>query len=300
MHLTARVEALEALMRSSPAGTNDGATGATACLVPNLGTSGIVERYVRDAPHPQLAVDIFEGEWSSILPADLADSRGHAGLFDDSRVHWLIEQCGSVAGWSVLELGPLEAGHSSMLDRHGANVTAIESNSRAYLKCLVIKELLELNQCRFLFGDFNEYLRGVAPRSFDLVLASGVLYHATDPLGTLRNIAQASDRLGLWTHYYDEAVVAGNETVARLFTDQSVEVEVDGRSLTLHRRNYLEALEWAGFCGGPDDHAFWLERDDLLWFLERLGYDDVRIGFDDQAHPNGPNVLVFAAKASAD
>lgn len=82
---------------------------------------------------------------------------------------------------TVLELGPLEAGHTYMLEKMGArSIVAVEANSRAYLKCLIVKELFELKRAKFLLGDFVAYLKNNT-RHFDLCLASGVLYHMQNP-----------------------------------------------------------------------------------------------------------------------
>src|SRR5512140_2769352 len=102
------------------------------------------------APTDQNALDLFAGEWSSQPPADRPDLKaGATPLFDDPRISWahhrLIELGldGGFAGRSVIELRPLEGGHSYLMDRLGANsVTAIEANARAYLKCLIAKEVL--------------------------------------------------------------------------------------------------------------------------------------------------------------
>jgi SAM-dependent methyltransferase len=118
----------------------------------------------------------------------------------------------------VLELGPLEGGHSFMFERLGAReVIAIEANPRAYLKCLIIKELLDLRRVRFLCGDFLEYLRADGT-DFDLVFASGVLYHmrnlartsATNPIGKKtrvnRNFAACQVRGPTRTNCKDDAL----------------------------------------------------------------------------------------------
>ena len=41
---------------------------------------------------------------------------------------------------------------------------------------------------------------------FDLCWATGVLYHQVDPLALLRSIARVSDRVFVWTHFYDEMI----------------------------------------------------------------------------------------------
>src|SRR5438874_1385363 len=132
---------------------------------------------VSHAPTPQSTIDILDG-WASILPAELgANTGGYAPLFDDHRATWAIDQLGGVKGASVLELGPLEGGHTYMLDRAGAkSITAIEGNKRCYLKCLITKELLSVDSARVLLGNFVSWLEENRHR-FDVIWATGVLYH---------------------------------------------------------------------------------------------------------------------------
>ena len=76
--------------------------------------------YVTGFPTPQQAVDIFRGEWS-------------------------LAEIGGAKGKNVLELGPLEGGHTYMFHQAGAeSIIAIEANTRAYLKCLIAKEIFGL------------------------------------------------------------------------------------------------------------------------------------------------------------
>ena len=91
----------------------------------------------------------------------------------------MLSKIGDYKGISVLELGPLEGGHAYMLEKAGVgSVLSIEANTRAFLKCLISKEIFGLNKCHFLLGDFTEYLNKLDEHiRFDLVFASGVLYH---------------------------------------------------------------------------------------------------------------------------
>lgn len=261
--------------------------------------AAILNTYVQTAPCAQNAVDIFEGEWSSRLPAAGSEplQSGHIDLFDDPRVRWASEQFGGVSGMRVLELGPLEGGHSYQMEALGAaSIVAIEANTRGYLKTLVTKEIYGLKTLRVLCGDFREHLRS-SQQQYDLVFASGVLYHMTDPVELLTHIAARAPRLFLWTHYYDEAIIGTKPDVQRLFQGTAT-CEAFGRQFHLHRREYREALNWAGFCGAGLEWSHWMERDDILWVLDKLGYKDIRVHETeaDTHHPNGPSVLIAAMR----
>ena len=273
-----------------------GKSEVSAPAPPEQPSTGILDAYVRSAPSNQHAVDIFAGEWSSELPAEAGVTSGTVPLFDDSRVSWIIDTLGGVEGRSVLELGPLEAGHTWMLERAGADVIAIEANSRAYLKCLIVKELLSLRRARFLLGDFLEHLTTTEDR-FDMVMASGVIYHAPDPLKLLEAIAAVTDRVGIWTHYFDEQTVRSQSAISRLFEAEPEPRQWRDHRFVLHRRAYREGLQSMGFCGGPETTALWMEREDLLTVLSELGFARIEIGEDQRDHPNGPAILLCAARA---
>jgi len=253
-------------------------------------------RYSTSPPDPENLLQLFEGKWSSRLPE--RDGPGSAELFADPRIRWLIERVGSVEGCNVLELGPLEGGHTFMLEHAGAHVTAIEGNHDAFLRCLVVKQLLGL-QAEFQFGDFARSFG--SDRRWDLVVASGVLYHMSDPVELLKRIAASTDRVYLWTHYFEPDVGAWHpETATRIgtkwVTDETIVELVDGLEVRMVPMLYQEALGWSGFCGGPERFARWIIKDDLLALLSRLGFTDISIAFDDPGHVNGPSLAVFASR----
>lgn len=255
----------------------------------------ILDQYVTSAPSPQNVLDIFKGDWSSKLPGELADLRaGSLPLFEDGRIEWFVDQLGGVQGKTVLELGPLEAGHSYMLERLGAaSIVAIEANTRAFLRCLIVKELLGLERVRFLCGDFREYLRANQAR-FDVCLASGVLYHMTNPVELIALLAQTSDQVCMWTHYYDHEIMSNNPDLAQVFPS-SEPAEYAGFQHTLHYRIYPKAgLGWGGFCGGDKPFSCWLSREDILNSLEYFGFNEIRVAHDNLEHRSGPNFFLIA------
>lgn len=251
-------------------------------------------------PSPQNAFDLFKGEWSTRLPdaCGWVASDGPLRACEDYRIEWLEEQIGRFDGLRVLELGPLEAGHTFMLHQKGAaEITAIEANPRAYLKCLIMKENFGLQRARFVLGDFLPYLRGNSTH-FDLGLASGVLYHQRNPVELLELMAPHCDRLFLWTHFYAPAYMKAHPEISRYFNPVPELATAAGYPHRLYRKYYGEALDWKGFCGGGTIDSCWLDREDLLGALKHLGYR-IRGVVEEHNHLNGPAMLIAATRVPA-
>ena len=93
------------------------------------------KHFFGSVPSDQNALDLFAGEWSSSPPADRPELKaGATPLFDDPRIAWahhrLMEMgvAGGFTGRDVLELGPLEGGHTYLIDRlNPTAVTAVEA-----------------------------------------------------------------------------------------------------------------------------------------------------------------------------
>lgn len=256
---------------------------------------GILDEYVRGMPSPQHAVDLFKDNWWSAFPASFGATAGSTPLFEDSRIRWAIENLGGVSGKRVLELGPMEGGHSYMLEQAGASsVIAIEAGSRAYLKCLVAKEVTRLRRCSFLLGDFEEYLRH-AKDHFDAVIACGVLYHMKDPVELIHNLARFTDRVYIWTQYYIPERVAAIAHMKNRFPGNH-RAEHAGFPYTAHRYEYGDFLDTTRFAGGSAEYSHWVDRDDLLGALRHAGFTDIVVGEDDVEHVNGPCISLLARK----
>lgn len=253
-----------------------------------------LDRYGAEAPGAQLAVDIFKGAWSSEFPPHLGIHAGTSRLFDDSRLQALIDLAGGVRGRRVLELGPLEAAHSYMLEHAGAeSVVAIEACVLSYLKCLIVKEITGLRRVSFQFGDFMRFLSASQTR-FDLVVASGVLYHQRDPLKCVQQIARCTDVAFIWTHCYQDGLEA-ERMKARYFT-RVPGAQAGGFGCDLYRLEYDTYLPNMKYRGGLDDHAHWMKKDDLLACLRHFGMSDVTIVSEQIDHPFGPNLTLLARR----
>ena len=262
-------------------------------LIPRLNQS--FERQNPAAPSVQGTLDIFKGKWASSLPHPFRDVQaGPMPLFDDKRLKWGLGELGSITGFHILELGPLEAGHTYTLCQAGAGtVTALESNAEAYLKCLVIKDLLHLDKAELLYGNCIPYLQ-TCTQKFDLCVSSGILYHMENPAELIELISKVSDRLFLWTHYYS-AKMQGDPRF-RHFDHNGLESTHRGFSHKLHRQNYGRSLFGNTFWGGTKSFSSWMSRDDILRCLGFYGFVKVAIGPEEQLGPNGPSFTLVASK----
>lgn len=233
--------------------------------------------YFRGAPHPQAALDIFEGEWASRLPGTFGQTlrAGETPLFEDPRVRWahdrLAEFGVSLRGSRVLELGPLEGGHSYMLRQLGAReVVAVEANRRAFLRCLLAREVLGYDGVRFLHGDATAFLMQ-SDDCFEVGFACGLLYHLVNPVELLQLLTRRCRALFLWTMYFDPEYNAArpDHPVA---AGEPFRFVQGGFAHTLHPHDYGGRADWSIFRGGSAPHAHWMERAEILGALRHLGF----------------------------
>lgn len=265
-----------------------------------MSASGITPYHERRAPSPQNVADLFGGSWKSQLPGGLIS--GSVPMFDDTRPAWAAARIpGGFAGKTVLELGPFEGYQTYGLAREGARrIVSVEASSINFLKCLCVKELYELDAVRLLLGDVLGYAAACEER-FDVLWASGVLYHQQNPTAFIDAIARLAPYAYVWTHYYDaRAMAALDEVQGRHFVASADVVRSYGeRDVVQHARSYLVPnygeyvpMNWEG---GPDDLTYWLEKDDIVWLFERAGMTIAEIEFDD-ASINGLPAFAFLAR----
>jgi hypothetical protein len=247
-------------------------------------------------PSEQNAFDLFPTAWSSTF--DGVDTSGNFRGADDARLKWLFRQV-DFKGKSVLELGPLEAGHTCMMEKAGASVLGIESNKGAFIRCLIAKNYLDLS-AKFLLGDFEKM--NFSGQSYDIVIASGILYHMKDPVGLLKAISKTSDKLFIWTHYFEPNLSKWNHSLAPLLQSmkwkhkEPIIERYEDMDIRMVRQDYGEALGWSGFCGGSDIFSNWVYREDLLKLLRKLGFKQIEISFEDLQHQNGPSFCLLCEK----
>jgi SAM-dependent methyltransferase len=248
------------------------------------------ELYDTRFPKPSNAIDLFAGEWGGDIPAFFA---GRVKFYDDPKIGLWEDALGGFAGKRILELGPLEASHTYAMERRGAaDILAIEANSHAFMRCLIVKDLLGM-RAHFLLGDFSKFLKAGNSR-FDIILASGVLYHMPDPLEVIENITRATDAVAVWTHYYDAAILVGHKTLDHKFDHTPIQRDFHGATFTVHEQRYLEALALSGFSGGTEGTSLWLTRSSLIEAFALLQFD-VEVVLEEPKHVHGP-AFAFVAK----
>lgn len=241
-------------------------------------------KFTRQEPSDQNALDIFRGRWACDLSGLVPGTRaGGTNLFEDPRIseHLLRRfagPAGDLAGQRVLEIGPLEGAHTYQLERLGATVTAVEANTEAYLKCLIVKEILQLSQARFLYGDAVEYLRREDIGRFDLIVCCGVLYHLADPAELISLLAAKTDRVYLWTHY---EMNAGNAH------QRGTTIVRKGESYTYHERDNSDR-KLSNYWGGNRAVSVRMTRSDIFRCFRAEGLTEVEVHEDNEHHPGGP------------
>jgi hypothetical protein len=253
------------------------------------------ESFVTAAPTPQEAIDAVPDSWASRFPPPLSELQaGAAPLFEDPRVYWAFERLGGMDGKTVLDLGPLEGAYSYMAQQAGASrVVGVEANRMAFLKCLVTKELLDLDRCSFLCGEVTQYLKTTKER-FDVCIACGILYHMVEPVRLIDLISRSASQIVIWTHVYDEAALSNRNLAGKLGPAQ--EAEYNGFHHHVHRHSYGLDSRLGGFFGGTEPYSSWLPRADLMRALEHFGWTNVEVAFEDSAHPNGPSLALVAGR----
>ena len=251
--------------------------------------------YITTQPSPQNSLTLFEGDWASKLPEPFEKlSAGTADLFNDGRILWLREQLGSFDNLQVFECGPLEGGHTYMLEKFGASsILSVEAGTRAFLRCLVLKEILGTQRSKFLLGDFVHQLK--TGGRYDLVIGSGVLYHMANPIEAIASMSKVTDRIYICTHYYDEPRIKSRTALAHHFQGNAP-AEYEGFKHTLHRQQYQSRLGSSGFMGGSEHYSNWLSRNDLLESLRFFGFTNITVQFDNSDSAAGPNISFLAQR----
>lgn len=263
---------------------------------PAPSAEAVFDQYSRDVPRHQNAVDALPG-WNSAFPPERGLNAGTHPLFADGRINWAVSQAGSLENKRIIEVGPLEGMHTYMLNRQRPkSIDAIEANKGCFLRCLVAKEILGIDRANFYLGDALRWLQETN-NHYDLAIASGVLYHMSDPGQFLCDITSRCDKLFIWTHYFDDKVMPTSDSRRQAFSGKVETRTFSGVPVRYFERGYFNANANENFCGGMKDRHYWMHRADIISLLNALGFGDICIGQEDPNHGGGPCFSLFAKRS---
>lgn len=198
----------------------------------------------------------------------------HRREIEDERLKYIIYFL-DMRDKRILEIGPLEAYHSVILEKMGVRENiAIESRADNLRKCQRVKDKFHLNHTQFFQYDLERLYRGEDVPSFsgpfDLIFCLGVLYHLPDPGRALEWMRSQSSTLFLGTHY-----VARNRR-------KSITYAYGGKCYRGQER-----AEGGIACpgAGMSPTSLWLYEDDLLRLIHDVEYSRIWVlGKDIQNH----------------
>ena len=252
--------------------------------------------FVNSVPSHQNIIDIFPNTWKSKFPSSLGIHAGKSNYFEDQRVEWVSSELGGLKNKSIVELGPFEAYNTFHLAQKGAYpLVAIEGNKINFLKCLAVKEILDFN-CKFKLGDCTLYLESCNDY-FDLIFASGILYHQTDPLRFLKACSEKTKNLFIWTHFFKDSLYDEKNFSKHFNKGREINVSQYGFECMLYPRsyNFNTKVPPQLFSGGFKDFAYWMRYDDIVEFLKHLGFNTIKVRSKGD-HPAGPITSLLASK----
>ena len=264
------------------------------------------------APQPQTAIfteasasiknsiDIAGGKWVTNFKHLGLQDTGSVVLYPDQRLKWLRKNFGDFKGKTVLELGSLEGAHTLQFEEFGCKeVIGIEANTSHFIKSLIIKNIVNRSNIKFLLGNFIGYINN-CNRRFDLVSACGVLYHLTNPVELIAAAAKITDSIFIWTVVYNEDMcpqahknlIVGKETLTAL------DFQYQGYKHFYRRKDTAASQEEPAFSGGMADHAIWMEKDEVLRALRHFGFDHIEAQTNDHNPHHGQNMLILARRTA--
>lgn len=243
------------------------------------------DKFILDPPTDANAFRIYRGAWHYNFDR-LSLDEILTNIHGDPRPRWCAETYPGFRHFHVVELGPGDGYNTAALEYLGARqVTSIEGNVDAFIRCLILKNALGLNS-KFLLGDFTRCFEGLSSRA-DMLYACGVLYHLIDPIGFLQMAASHVEHLFLWTHVYDERYVDLVEHERVGFANRETYPAVfGGRTFTYHRKYYdVTHVSLSGYIGGLHRYAHWISREDLFAGLDICGFKKIHKIVEDPYEP---------------
>jgi tRNA (mo5U34)-methyltransferase len=195
----------------------------------------------------------------------------------DRRITMLDERYG-LAGKHVLEVGCFEGIHTAALAARAGRVTAIDGRIENVVKTIVRCSFFDQHP-RVLVCDLENPQIPADQLRADACTHIGVLYHLTDPVSHLHQLADWVDGvLMLDTHVAREDELTG---------------EYEAGGATYRYRHWNE--ERADPFSGMRSHSKWLLASDLRKVLADVGFTSVEL-VEERDERNGARVLLLAEK----
>jgi len=219
--------------------------------------------------------------WHNSFPIDRINTGVSALQVDEPRIKAFLNRI-SINGFRVLDIGCLEGLHSMLLEANGANeIIGVEGRAENFLRCLVIKNLFDLDKCTFLHGDISDILP-IFSKPFDLVVALGILYHLENPVKIIFRSGQLASRILGWTHYATETCPKKGNFDTITYCGKTYK----GKYTIEHVMNRLSGLS---------NKVFWLSEDDLLKAVEDAGFKKITV-INKEKHAHGPAITFLGEK----
>jgi SAM-dependent methyltransferase len=168
----------------------------------------------------------------------------------------------------ILDLGCLEGEYSIEFARLGAQVVGIEGRKPNIEKALFAKEVLGLENLRFIQDDVRNLSKDKYG-SFDVILCSGLFYHldAADLVGFAEKMAQVCLTCTIIDTYFSHSrkesfVHAGKTYWGKSFIEHHADATTDEREKSLH-------------ASLDNRQSFWPTRPSLYNLLAHAGFTSV-------------------------
>jgi SAM-dependent methyltransferase len=194
---------------------------------------------------------------------------------DDIRTDLVIDACGgSLEGRTVVDLGCLEGGFTLAFAQRGATrALGIEARELSVQRCELARNLLDVDNATFVVADIKDELAQHDP--FDVVFATGILYHVADPAGFLRTMRSACRHVALVDTHVARPDAATHDC-SDMVTKESHGIEYRGRMFPEYPPDVSdaakEAMAWAAYS---DADAFWPTEEDLVRMMSDAGFSRV-------------------------
>lgn len=142
----------------------------------------------------------------------------------------------------------------------------------------------------FLLGDFVTYLN--SDIRYDLIFASGVLYHMVDPGEFLVTCARCCEHLFIWTMIITPEIWSHEYESLWIERDESSERTILGLTVTYYKHYYEQAIvDSAKYAGAIAPYSHWMTYGDIEKIINAVGFKIVGTVPDEAGGIKAMNIL---------